>query len=352
MEGRAERNLKGGMNHMPMRGFKATVFMILCVVRLCLSSADVYRKGFSAVISDPFEAWGIILPVVYLLIWFFAPRLMKAKSDRLTAEQRERQKKFNRISAVAVGIVFLALAGVIVMDEAGLGPKVRTPARADMREASLTMVRQGKASEIEVSMLDVFSGDAVFNTDGFVSAREAPEEPEEYLRIRCVQKDGKERVFSLFNQEDYLYLKEQDAGSWRVRRSKAEAAHNGYGMYARTYLKFALEQSLLAGKEYGFSGSDPFPEGVIRRQRERYDGAGKAIWVETKHAVSYPMYDDYIPETYMAHCVEDVRFVFIHGDSLSVCDFVTGERTSVPVVKTASGTLDFESTVAGYCSAR
>ncbi|MBR6185460.1 MAG: hypothetical protein IKQ41_04280 [Clostridia bacterium] len=330
----------------PLRGFIANALLIMNLIWLGKTIPLIYKRGFISVINDSFDAWGFIAPVIYILIWFFVPRIAAAQYKEKTKEIDAKNKKGRRILTAIVALVLLALAVAIVLDEVSFGPAIQPFVETDLEKASITCVQRGRESEFEASLLGIFYNDGVHDliaTSDLLYTRSAPQDPEEYLLIRLVHKSGQEREIRMFTDGGYLYVTEEGAGAWRVRETK-RAGRSGIDLYRYVYLESAIGQAFPERN----GGAAGIPDSVLSAQRQRYNQSGKAVWFQkgTGMAQDFLMYTSNIPAEYQPHSIEDIRFFFTNrteANYIVVYDVFTGEQNKIE--KTSS---NYEDLVAAY----
>ena len=236
-------------------------------------------------------------------------------------------------------LAFLLALAALLLSACGAAPP-RPFLASELREAWLTEVRGGAASDLEVSLPELVAVDELLPAEGFRPVKNAPEPGGDCLLFRFVQTDGQTRLVRMFTEGKYLYLTEEGVGAWRISRDKLDSPSTGdlgYARYEFLYRKGTMKLVFLSGAERYFRSSLALPEELLAPMRQRYDGAGKAVWLdlasdgrETRDLCEWSYH---IPPERQALRAEEVRYVFVLSRTGVVYDGYwyrtdTGEKIS------------------------
>ena len=221
-----------------------------------------------------------------------------------------------RLKRLFAGALILALALFLSACGSAAGP--RPFLASELREAWLTEVRDGEVSDLEVSLPELVGSEELLPTEGFRPVKNAPEPGGDYLLFRFVQTDGQTRTVRMFTEGKNLYLSEDGVGAFRILREKLDSPATGdlgYARYEFLYRTGTMGLVFLSGAERYFRTSLALPEELLAPMRQRYDGAGKAVWLDLasdgRSTRDLGEWSYHIPPERQALRVEDVRYLFV-----------------------------------------
>ena len=214
-------------------------------------------------------------------------------------------------------LALLSALAALLLSACGSSPP-RPFLASELHEAWLTEVRGGAASDLEVSLPELVGVDELLPAEGFRPVKKAPEPEGDYLLFRFVQTDGQTRLVRMFTEGKNLYLSEDGVGAFRILREKLDSPATGdlgYARYEFLSRNGTLGLVFLSGAERYFRTSLALPEELLAPMRQRYDGAGKAVWLDLasdgRSTRDLGEWSYHIPPERQALRVEDVRYLFV-----------------------------------------
>ena len=222
-------------------------------------------------------------------------------------------KKSSKKSLIVLLAVIAVAAVALIVTSADFGKPMETIPPKEMDRVMAVLYKDGVPDSEELQLDSplgtylVTGQPSMLIMQNFRSVSSVPETAD-YLQVRFIYKDGRERLVRFSETDGWDYVEEPGAGAWR-RKAEKESS------------KFRWWLKILTDKEFEIAFRQPLESGAPLELSPDYNGGEKAVWIDWSNdhfsdKLSFEpswneSFDHDTPEGYTPERARDVRWLFI-----------------------------------------